>query len=121
MPLSFPYRIDRTGRTASPADEAAHVRELIEQVIFTAPGERVNRPTFGSGVHRLVFAPSNDEMAATAQQLVRGALQQWLSEWIEVQSVDLRADEATLEVTVAYVIRRTRELQVATFERGLVP
>lgn len=121
MTLSFPYRIDRTGRTAVPADEAAYVRELIEQVVFTAPGERVNRPTFGSGVHRLVFSPSNDELATAAPQLIGGALQQWLGEWIEVQSVTVRAEEGTLEVTVAYVLRRTREPQVATLQRGVLP
>lgn len=121
MPISFPYRIDRTGRTAGPADHAAFVRELIEQVLFTAPGERVNRPTFGTGANQLVFAPASDEMAAVTQQLVRSALQQWLADWIEVQAVTVRADDATLEVTVSYLVRRTREAQVSTFSRRLLP
>jgi phage baseplate assembly protein W len=119
MPISFPYRVDRTGRTASPADEAAHVRELIEQVLFTAPGERVNRPTFGTGVHQLVFAPASDEMATATQQLVKSALQQWLGAWIELQDVTVTARESTIEVSIVYMLRRTREQQLATFERTL--
>jgi phage baseplate assembly protein W len=119
MPLSFPYRIDRTGRTASPADEARHVRELIEAVLFTAPGERVNRPSLGTGVHQLVFAPASSEMATATQHLVRGALQQWLADWIEVHAVDVSAQDAVLIVTVSYLLRRTREAQVATFQREI--
>ena len=102
-----------------PVDSAAAVRELVEQVLFTAPGERVNRPTFGTGVHQLLFAPASDEMAAAAQQLVRGALQQWLGAWIEVQNVSVAADDATLTVTVAYLLRSSREQQLVTLERGL--
>ncbi len=52
--LDFPYRISATGRSATTGD-ADHVRDLIEQVLFTAPGERVMRPDFGSGLLALVF------------------------------------------------------------------
>ncbi|HYJ93736.1 MAG TPA: GPW/gp25 family protein, partial [Vicinamibacterales bacterium] len=63
MTLDYPYRFDRSGWTATTGDED-HIRDLIEQVLFTAPGERVNRPTFGSGVLRLVFAPNSDTLAS---------------------------------------------------------
>jgi uncharacterized protein len=109
MAVAFPYRIDRTGRTAAPSGAARHARELIEQVLFTAPGERVMRPTFGTGVHQLVFAPAGDQAATAAQHLVAGALQQWLSAFIEVQSVEVSAEEATLTVTVGYRLRATGE------------
>jgi phage baseplate assembly protein W len=118
MPISHPYRIDATGRTASPADEAAHVRELIELVLFTNPGERVMRPTFGSGVHQLVFAPAYDELSSVAEHMVRAALQQWLAEWLEVQGVAVRGDDSTLTITISYVLRRTGERSVATFQRS---
>ena len=72
--VAFPFRIDERGRTAQ-VDDARHVRELIEQVLFTSPGERVNRPTFGSGILQLVFAPSSDALAATVQASVLAALQ----------------------------------------------
>ena len=67
-----------------------HIRDLIEQVLFTAPGERVNRPNFGSGLLQLVFAPNSDELAAATQFLVQGALQQWLGDLIQVEGVERR-------------------------------
>ena len=115
MAMSFPYRADRTGRTAAPSSEAAHARELIEQVLFTSPGERVMRPAFGTGVRQLVFAPAGDQAATAAQHLVSGALQQWLSGWIEVQDVDVEGHEATLTVTVRYRLRSSGESDEVTF------
>jgi phage baseplate assembly protein W len=115
MPISFPYRVDPTGRTATPSSEAAHARELIEQVLFTSPGERVMRPTFGTGVHQLVFAPAGDQAAAAAQHLVTGALQQWLGGWIEVQDVTVVGEGATLTITVRYRLLVSGEADLVTF------
>lgn len=117
MNLRFPYRFDGRGRTAE-ADEAAWIRGLVEQVLFTAPGERVMRPEFGSGLMQLVFAPNSPELAATTQFLVQGALQQWLGNLIALEGVEVEAVDSTLRVTVRYVIKRTQAAQVATFERG---
>jgi phage baseplate assembly protein W len=117
MHIDFPYRFDNRGRTAE-TDEDEHIRDLIEQVIFTAPGERVNRPTFGSGLMQLVFAPNSDELAATTQFLVQGALQQWLGDVIEVADVEVESEESTLQVTITYTVRRTQQRQVAQFTRG---
>ena len=87
-------------------------------MLFTAPGERVNRPTFGCGLMQLVFAPNSDALAATSQFLVQGALQQWLGDLIVVEAVQVEADDATLRVTVQYLIRRTQTRQTAEFARG---
>jgi len=114
--VDHPFHLDRRGRTAS-VDDDGHVRDLVEQVLFTTPGERVNRPTFGSGLLRTVFAPSSPELATATQFLVQGALQQWLGELIHVEAVDVRAVDATVEVTVQYVVRRDQQRQVATFSR----
>jgi uncharacterized protein len=117
MQIDYPYHFDGRGRTAqSTADD--HVRDMIEQVLFTTPGERVNRPTFGSGVLQLVFAPNNDALAAATQVTVQGALQQWLGELILVEAVDVENDDAALRVQVRYVVRRTQERRVADFVRG---
>ena len=62
--VDYPFAIGRDGRTAVPR-RASTLRDLIEQVLFTTPGERVNRPTFGSEVSKLVFAP-NSQAAAPA-------------------------------------------------------
>ncbi len=117
MQVNFPYRFDARGRTAG-ADEADHIRDLIEQVLFTHPGERVMRPDFGSGLLQLVFAPNSEVLAATTQVLVQSSLQRWLGEWILVESVQVEAVDSTLRVTVQYVIRRTGTRVVGTFVQG---
>ena len=99
--LAFPVRSDARGRTAL-ADDEDYLRGLVEQVLFTRPGERVNRPDFGSGVDALVFAPAGDELAAATRALVHGALQTFLADLVQVEAVEVRAVESTLEVTVSY-------------------
>ena len=99
--IGFPLRLDARGRTAL-ADDEAYLRGLVEQVLFTRPGERVNRPDFGSGIDRLVFAPTGDEVAHTTQALVHAALQQWLGHLLRVEEVTVTARDAELEVTVVY-------------------
>lgn len=118
MQLNYPFRIDERGRTAV-VDEEGHIRQMIEQILFTAPGERVNCPTFGSGINQLVFAPSSDEVATDAQLMVQGALLQWLGDLISVEAIDVGIEESTLHVSVQYRIRRTQERQVVEFHRGV--
>ena len=117
MEIDYPYRFDGRGRTAQTTTED-HIRDLIEQVLFTSPGERVNRPTFGSGALQLVFAPNDDALATATQVTVQGALQQWLGELILVEDVDVESEDATLRVQVRYIVRRTQQRQVANFTRG---
>jgi phage baseplate assembly protein W len=117
MNLTYPFQIDGRGHTAESSDEA-WVRGLIEQVLFTSPGERVMRPDFGSGVLQLVFAPNSPEVAAATQMLVHGALQQWLGEIVTIEGVSVESVEATLRITVQYVIRLSQARHIATFERG---
>ena len=114
--IDYPYHFDSRKRTAETTGDD-HIRDLIEQVLFTSPGERVNRPSFGSGLMQLVFAPSSDELATATQFLVQGALQQWLGDLIQVEAVDVRSQDAILKVTVQYVIRRNQQRQVAQFSR----
>ncbi len=117
MQVDFPFHADARGRTAR-ADEASHIRDLIEQVLFTAPGERVNRPNFGSGLLQLVFDPNRQEVATATQMLVQSSLQQWLGDRIEVEDATVEGGETTLVVTVAYRVVLTRERRVERFERG---
>jgi phage baseplate assembly protein W len=112
--LEFPYRFDGCGRTAS-AEPDDHIRQLIEQVLFTSPGERVMRPDFGSGLLGLVFEPNSSTLAATTQMLVQSALQQYLSALIAVQGVQVEADDATLRVHVRYVVLLDRSSHAASF------
>jgi phage baseplate assembly protein W len=117
MNIDYPYHFDGLGRTAS-ADDPKHIRDLIEQLLFTIPGERVNRPDFGCGLMQLVFAPNSGELAAATQFLVQGSLQQWLGDLIQVESVELNSEESTLSVKIHYIIKRSQERQLAQFIRG---
>jgi phage baseplate assembly protein W len=116
MQIDYPYHFDGSGRTAQANDEN-HIRDLIEQVLFTSPGERVNRPDFGCGLMQLIFAPNSDELATATQYLVQGALQRWLGELIKVEEVEVTSEESTIQVTVKYIIRQTQERKVAGFAR----
>ena len=117
MNVNFPYGYDGRFRTQE-ASEEDYVRQLVEQVLFTSPGERVNLPEFGSGLLQLPFAPNSVEMAAATQFAVQAALQRWLSTCIKVQSVTATAQEGTLTVTVTYSLLSTDATQVETFVYG---
>jgi len=117
MQIDHPFHIDDRRRTAETGDED-HVRDLIEQVLFTNPGERVNRPDFGAGLDQLLFGPSSPEVAATVQSLIQGALQQWLADRLRVEAVEVVADGPTLRIDVRYTLLRNGETGGASFERS---
>ncbi len=117
-PIASPYAIDGRGRTAEAARDA-HLRSLIEMVLFTNPGERVMRPTFGSGVLGLVFDPNSQELAATTQMLIAGALRTWLGDLIDVSSVTVASEDATLTIAVSYVDRSTGDVASVAFGRSV--
>ena len=115
MNIAFPYRVDGRGRSAEAENDDAHLRDLIEQVLFTVPGERVNRPDFGCGLLQLVFAPNSVELAATLQVLVQGALQQWLGDLLRIDEVQAESLDAMLSVQVRYTVLRTQASRSASF------
>jgi uncharacterized protein len=119
MNVNFPYQFDGRGRTQQ-ATIQDYVNQLIEQVLFTSPGERVNLPDFGSGLLQLAFAANSEEMAAATQFAVQGALQKWLSAYVKVQSVvaSPQPQDAVLRVTVTYTLLNTDVTQVQTFVYG---
>lgn len=117
MNIAFPLQFDTSGRTAERGD-AAHIRDMIELVLFTNPGERVNRPDFGSGLLQLIFAANSPEVAAALQFALQAALDRWLGDLIEVRGLDVVSDDSRLTVDIAYAIRRTGELVETSFERS---
>jgi len=120
MDISFPFTVDVRGRTAS-AGPDDHVRQMIEQVLFTAPGERVNRPDFGSGLLQLVFTPNSPEQAAAVQFSIAAQLERWLGDVVTVEGLDVETSESTLRITVQYVVLLTGERQVTTFVQPGAP
>ncbi|MBU6400278.1 MAG: GPW/gp25 family protein [Verrucomicrobia bacterium] len=117
MNLNFTYQFDGRGRTRE-ASPPPYLKQLVEQVLFTSPGERVNLPDFGSGLLQLPFAPNSQEMAAATQFAVQGALQKWLGNHVRVQSVTASVREAVLAVTVSYSALSSDVTQVQTFNFG---
>ncbi len=105
--IDYPFQFDGRGRTAQ-SDEDGYIRDLIEQVLLTAPGERVMRPNFGSGVRQLLFDAASPEVAAATQYLVQSSLQQWLADLITVEAVDVEAQAGTLLIDVQYLVLRSQ-------------
>lgn len=117
--LRAPFQFDLGGRTAE-ADHDAHVRQLIDAVLMTSPGERVHRPGFGAGLHAAVFSPAADDLFTAARFLVEGALQQWLGDLIDIDDVAVDAADAALQVRLVYRVRRTgtRATALVTRQEG---
>lgn len=114
MSLDYPWAIDGRGRTAATTPDE-HIRDLIEQVLLTTPGERVMRPDFGAGLLAQVFEPGGFAVAATTQYLVQSALERTLSDLIAIEQVEVEAIDAALVVTVTYVVHRTRSRRTTRF------
>ncbi|MGY6020834.1 GPW/gp25 family protein [Streptomyces spinosirectus] len=104
--IAFPFRADRRGRTAN-VGHAEHVHDLIEQLLFTSPGERVMRPDFGCGLLDLVFAPNSPELVSTLELSVQASLQRWLGDLIDVVALDVVSDDDAVRVHLSYVLRAT--------------
>jgi Bacteriophage baseplate protein W len=114
--VDFPFHFEG-GRTASTSYED-HVRDLIEQLLLTSPGERVNRPDFGSGLLQLVFAPGGPEVAAALQFAIEAAVNRWLGDLIELRGLDVEGEDSALRITVQYALRATGEVRTETFAPG---
>ena len=117
MNIDYPFHFDGRGRTAT-IDDDNHIREMIEQVLFTSPGERVNRSDFGSGLLQMVFAPSSTELAAALQFTTQAALQRYLGDLIDLQSLQVTTQDSTLNVVVKYIVKRTGDSRTENFVRS---
>jgi phage baseplate assembly protein W len=119
MNIAFPFHLDPRGRTATAGDDD-HILQMIEQLLLTNPGERVNRPDFGSGLLQLIFAPNSPEIASALQFTMEAALQRWLGDLIDVEALEVQSEEATLRVALSYVVRLTGERRNEVIERSSV-
>ena len=116
--MDFPFHFDPRGRVAETGYDG-HVRDMIEQLLFTNPGERVNRPDFGSGLLQLVFAPNSPELAAALQFTLQAALQRWLGDVIDVGKLEVSSEDATLRVDLSYTVRASGDTRSDSFVRSL--
>jgi len=116
MNIDYPFHFDGRGKTATTTDDD-HIRDMIEEFLFTNSGERVNRPDFGSGILQLIFAPNSPELASALQFMIQAGLQQWLGDVIEIKNLDVQSVDSTLTIDIQYVVRRTNQPQTAQFTR----
>ena len=115
--IRHPFAVDAgRGRIAEEESYAQHVEQMMMQVLLTAPGERVNRPDFGCGVRRLVFAPNSEVSATLAQVQITDALQRWLGSAISVDDVRAVAIDERMEITIAYTLRARGERRYLNLE-----
>src|ERR1700722_7517329 len=117
MNIDYPFHFDGRGRTAA-TDDNDHIRDMIEEFLFTNPGERVNRPDFGAGLLQLVFSPNSPELAAALQFTIQAGLQRWLGDLIVAQKVAVTSEDSTLSVLVPYVVKSPGTQQSQTFSNG---
>jgi phage baseplate assembly protein W len=117
MNIEYSFQFDGRGRTAA-TDDNDHIRDMIEQLLFTNPGERVNQPDLGSGLLQMVFAPNSQELAAALQLTVQAALQRFLGDLINLQQVQVTAQDSTLTVVVQYVLNQTQQGFTQTFVKS---
>jgi phage baseplate assembly protein W len=117
MHVAHPFRVDGRGRTAEASDEE-YLHQLVELVLFTMPGERVNRPDFGTGLAGLVFEPNSEELRTAVEYLVQGGLQRWLGDLIQLEDVSVSHDDGSLTITVQYLALRSQQRQAITLRPG---
>lgn len=111
--LDYPYGVSGRG-VPNTTDAASHLQQLILQVLFTNPGERINLPEFGVGVQRLLFAPNSDALRTSAQFLISTNLSQWLGDRISVEQVNVTSevgDEEQVTIEIVYVVKQTQQQQ----------
>lgn len=114
MYVTFPYQFDPHGRTAVTSNLDDHIRQMLEQLLFTRPGERVNRPDFGCGLGNLVFEPNSDRLAAALEVTVVTSIGQWLGDVIQLQNVDVESEDEKLLVNISYVVKASGEPATTT-------
>jgi len=109
---NLPFGVDPASRQVRGIDYPTHVEQMIQQVLFTAPGERADLPQFGCGLSQLIFAPLSSALAVNTEINVRQALEEWLAGVITVGDVTALtsddpggpADPTTLVITISYTV-----------------
>ena len=115
--IRFPLAIDdRLGRLAQEPDYEVYIKQLIRQVLLTGQGERINRPSFGAGVKRLIFAPNSPATASLTQTLIYQALTTWLGTLIRTDNVQVESDNERLNIAIAYTILTRQEQRFLNLE-----
>ena len=116
--LAFPFRIGADGRPARPADLSEHVRDEVMQLLLTNLGERPFLPEFGSNVRRLVWENIDDTALSLTKATIAEALSRWLGGRVEVEDIDVKAEDSTIEIELSYRVAGTEDSRVLRFQRS---
>ena len=122
--MRFPFEIDRDGAVTS--DRARHVREQIEQVLLTIPGERVFRPDFGAGARHLVFEPNDAALATVTEKRLRSSLAEALRGEVDPKTLRIEVTRPTdqpeaLFISIKYqlsAIGQADEVVIGSVDQG---
>jgi hypothetical protein len=123
---AFPVRVDGQGRIALTCDDDQEIVEAIRIILSTTPGERVMRPTFGSHLFELAFAPLNHETGALARRYVEDALRMWEP---RIRIIDVEVDverdnqlnNGCLNIILHYEIKSTHDRRSLVYPFYLIP
>jgi phage baseplate assembly protein W len=117
--LAFPFRIGSDGRTATPANDALHIREEVLQLLLTSPGERLFQPAIGGGVRKLVFEPASETLRGVVKARITNALSRWLGHRLTIEQIEVvwNSPDAALEVSVSYRAAGSPDRRVLRFQR----
>jgi uncharacterized protein len=103
---------DLSGRLAYPGLEES-VRQSIEVVLTTRPGEQLMRPLFGGGLQEFLFEPNTIGTQRRIHDRVAAALEQWESRIVvdRVEVSEVPDDPAQIHIEIHYRLKRTGEFQ----------
>ena len=118
--IAYPIAIDQgLGTLLEETDYSTHVRQMMLQVLFTNPGERIDRPEFGCGLRRMIFAPNSIASANLLKVLITQSLNKYLGTLITLQTVDVQAVDSTLSVSISYILKATMDKLYLNLEVSL--
>lgn len=107
--------MDESG--AAKSNRARHVREQIEQVLFTNPLERVFRPEFGAGVQALVFEPNSPALQGLTRQRLLASLTLALQGEVDPKTlqVDVESEDEKLRILISYTLATINQAEQHAF------
>ncbi len=118
--LAFPFRPGNDGRSlAVTPGSAAHVRQMLEQLILTIPGERVMRNDFGSPAQQMLFGAGNGPAGFALEAALAASISQQLGRWLALEGLASHFDEdrGVLIITVDYRLANDGSSNQLTLER----
>jgi phage baseplate assembly protein W len=117
--LSYPFRIGPNGRPVQVTSIEEHIRDELEQLLLTSPGERLFLPEFGVGLQKLSFGNLNESNLALAKTVFTEKLAKWLGNRIIPDELELEVVNDKINLKLRYRIRETNDSRVLFLQKGV--